>query len=109
MKNVFIVHCHHSHDDVGEGAKDLFGGKTRARLDSSLYELVEIAFRAVFHDDEYTVSVSEILVELDNSRALQHLQECNLSVSGLLIFSVHVIQVDFLKRILLRINHVLIE
>ena len=91
MQNVFIVHRHDCHHDMGKGAENLIGRKTGTRLNAPLDKLIQIAFRAVLHDNENRVSVPEILMELDDSGALEDFQESYLAMGGLLVLSVHII------------------
>jgi len=95
MQDVLVVHCHDSHDDMGECAQNLIGGKLRSRLDAPLDLLVEIAVRAVLHHDEDTITVAEVLMEFNDRRSLEYLEESYLAMRRLFILRVHIVQVDF--------------
>ena len=53
--------------------------------------------------------MAEILVELDDGRSLQHLEESNLAVGGLLVFRVQIVEINFFKRVLLAVEDVAVQ
>ena len=95
VQYILIVHRHDSHDYVGERAQDLVRGELCLGLNSSLDQLVEVAFRTILHHDKDAVTVAEIFVELDNCWAFKHLKESDLTMGCFFIFLIHVVKVDF--------------
>lgn len=91
MQDVLVVHGHDSHNYVGERSQNLISRKLGSRLYPALDELVEVALGAVLHDDEDAIAVAEVLVELDDGGAFQHLQEGYLSVRCLLVLAIHIV------------------
>ena len=53
--------------------------------------------------------MAEVLVELDDCRALEHLQESDFTVSCFLIFRVHVVQVYLFECVLFAVKDVTIQ
>jgi len=94
MQDVLVVHCHHSHDQVGQCAQNLVCGEARAGLNTSLNQLIKVTVRAVLHNDKDGIAVAKVFMELDNGRALQHLEEGDLAVRCLSILSVHIVCVN---------------
>jgi len=78
-------------------------------LDPPLDQLVKVSFRTVLHDDEDTVSVAEVLVELDNSWTFEHFEERNFSMRRLLLLAIHVIQIYLLQGVLFVVNDIVVE